>query len=82
MMVAWSYASFAFFVVPYYLAQADEGVNFYLMNICLAVAEIIASIILLILTSRMNLKKALILFNLMALSGTIGILVFEAIYKG
>jgi len=82
MAITWSYASFAFFVVPYYLAQADTDANFYLMNICLAVSEIIASLILLVLTDRMNLKKALIIFNLTSLVGTIGILVFEAIYEG
>ena len=52
------------------------------MNVCLAVAEIIASLILLVLTDKMNLKKALILFNAISLIGTIGILIFEAIYKG
>jgi len=82
MCVTWSYASFAFFVVPYYLAQADENANFYLMNVCLASAEIIASIILLVLTDKMNLKKALIIFNFISLVGTVGILIFEAIYKG
>jgi len=82
MTVTWSYASFAFFVVPYYLAQADADANFYLMNICLAVSEIIASVILLVLTERINLKKALIIFNATSLVGTVGILVFEAIYEG
>jgi hypothetical protein len=74
MAVTWSYASFAFFVVPYYLVQAGEKINFYLMNICLAISETIASIILLAVVEKMNLKRGLIVFNFISLVGTISIL--------
>jgi Na+/melibiose symporter-like transporter len=80
MMVTWSYASFAFFVVPFYLATVDG--NYYLMNLMTAIAEIVASIILLFFTANQDKKRLLILFCFVSFCGCTGVLVFDAFYEG
>jgi hypothetical protein len=80
MMVTWSYASFAFFVVPFYLATIDG--NYYLMNLMTAIAEIAASFILLFCTANKDNKKLLIFFCFVSFLGCLGVLIFDAFYKG
>ena len=43
MMICWSFSSWAFFVVPYYLGKIKG--NMYLMSLMTAFAEIIATFI-------------------------------------
>jgi hypothetical protein len=50
MMVEWSYSSFAFFVVPFYIAKVDG--NMYLFSICTAVAELFSVVICLVVINK------------------------------
>ena len=74
MMVVWSFASFAFFLVPLYISQAE--LNLFLISICLAVAENIASCICLFITHNRDNKKSLIIFCGLTCIGSIGALIF------
>ena len=78
MMITWSFASFAFFLVPLYIGNAD--LNLYLISICLAVAEIIASVICLFITHGRDNKKSLILFCMLSCIGSVGALIFQSVY--
>ena len=74
MMITWSFASFAFFVVPLYVSNVD--LNLFLISICLAVAEIISSFICLYITHKRDNKKSLIFFCALSCVGSIGALIF------
>lgn len=74
MMVTWSFASFAFFLVPLYIGNAD--LNLFLISICLAIAECIASFICLFITHGKDNKKSLIVFCFLTCLGSIGALIF------
>ena len=78
-MVTWSFASFAFFLVPLYIGQVD--LNLYLISICLAVAEIISSFICLYITHGRDNRKSLIVFCALSCVGSIGALIFQSVYK-
>ena len=79
MVVCWSFASFAFFLVPLYISNAD--LNLFLISICLAVAEIISSFICLYLTHGRDNRKSLSLFCAICCVGSIGALIFQSLYK-
>ena len=74
MMICWSFASFAFFLVPLYIGQVD--LNLYLISLSLAIAEIISSIICLFITHGGDNRKMLILFCAMSCVGCIGAEIF------
>ena len=81
MMVEWSYASFSFFVVPFYLAKVDG--NMYLFSVCTAVAELLSVIICLtVVNHNMNLKRSLITFCAISFFGALGIMLFNSFYTG
>mmetsp|Transcript_24907 Transcript_24907/g.31077 ORF Transcript_24907/g.31077 Transcript_24907/m.31077 type:complete len:138 (+) Transcript_24907:598-1011(+) len=79
MMITWSFASFAFFLVPLYIGNAD--LNLYLISICLALAEIISSLICLFITHNRDNKKSLIVFCLLSCIGSVGALIFTSVYS-
>ena len=79
MMVTWSFASFAFFVVPLYVSNVD--LNLFLISICLAVAEIISSFICLRITHKRDNKKSLIFFCAVSCIGSVCALIFQSVYK-
>jgi len=80
-MFEWSYSSFSFFVVPFYLAKVDG--NMYLFSLCTAIAEILSVLIcLVVIQYKYNLKRSLIVFCAISFIGTIGIIIFNSIYKG
>ena len=79
MMICWSFASFAFFLVPLYIGNAS--LNLYLISICLAVAEIISSFICLFITHNGDNKRSLIIFCALSCIGSIGALIFQSVYK-
>ena len=74
MMVVWSFASFAFFLVPLYIGRID--INLFLISICLAVAEIISSCICLFITHGRDNKMSLIFFCFLSCLGAVGALIF------
>jgi len=79
MMIIWSFASFAFFLVPLYIGQID--LNLFLISLCLAVAEIISSLICLFITNNRDKKKSLVFFWFLCCIGSIGALIFQSIYE-
>jgi hypothetical protein len=79
MMICWSFASFAFFLVPLYIGNINF--NMYLITICLAVAEIISSFICLSITHNRDNRKSLIFFCALSCIGSIGALIFQSVYK-
>ena len=79
MVICWSFASFAFFLVPLYISNAD--LNLFLISISLAVAEIISSFVCLYLTHGRDNRKSLSLFCGLCCVGSIGALIFQSVYK-
>ena len=79
MMITWSFASFAFFLVPLYVGKVD--LNLFLISIMLAVAEIISSFICLYITGKRDNRKSLIFFCAVSCIGSIGALIFQSVYK-
>lgn len=59
MMIVWSFASFAFFMVPFYLTYVKA--NIFLLAISTDGAEILASLVCLCVTEVFDLKKALMM---------------------
>jgi hypothetical protein len=72
MVVIWSFCTFSFFVIPYYLEAIPDS-NLYLMSTATGVAEILASIICLRMESVMETRKKVALFSLISCFGTIAI---------
>ena len=78
MMICWSFASFAFFLVPLYIGNAD--LNLFLISICLAIAETIANLICMFITHNGNNKRSLIIFCALTCIGSIAVLIFQSVY--
>ena len=77
MMVIWSFGSFSFFLVPYYLQSVEADI--YDLSLATELAEFLASLICVYITRIMDLKKALFVFcSLISLSST-GLLIFKFI---
>jgi hypothetical protein len=72
MMITWSFASFAFFMVPFYLKNVKA--NIYYLSFATEIAEFLASVICFFIQKVMSLKKALLLFCLMIAAGSFGML--------
>lgn len=80
MVIVWSFASFAFFCVPFYIGTIPA--NMYLMNSCTAVAEIISSFVCLALPKTADLRRSISLFCFMSCIGSVGIMIFNGLYSG
>ena len=80
MMIIWSFCSFSFFLVPYYLDTIPG--NLYLMSSATAIGEIIASIICLTITHRFETRKSVSFFAFVSLIATIAIVMLTSFYKG
>lgn len=71
MVVIWSFGSFAFFLVPYYLNTMKA--NIYYLSMATECGEFVASVICLFIERCMNLKKAAFGFLLLIACGSLGI---------
>lgn len=80
MIVIWSFCSFSFFLVPYYLDTIPG--NLYLMSSSTAIAEILSSVICLTITHKFETKKSVAFFAFMSLIATIGIILLTSFYDG
>jgi hypothetical protein len=58
MMITWAFASFAFFMIPYYIKNI-KGVSIYYLSLATELAELFASIACAIIQRYMTLKKAM-----------------------
>lgn len=72
MMIIWSFGSFAFFMVPFYLKNVKG--NIYYLSFATEFAEFLASVICFFIQKWMELKKAILLFSLMIAAGSFGML--------
>lgn len=75
MTVIWSFGSFAFFLIPFYLGTIKFG-NVYSMSLAIETAELMASFVCLFITKLISLKNSLLLFCLFVCSGAVMLLVF------
>ena len=80
MIVIWSFCTFSFYLVPYYLDTIPG--NLFLMSTSTAVAEILASIISLVIANRFETRRSIAVFALISCVSTIGIILLTSIYKG
>ena len=80
MIACWSFCSWAFFVVPFYLAEIKG--NMYLMSMMTALAEVIATFICMFAIHGRDLRKTLALFCGISCIGSIGAIIFTSIYSG
>lgn len=80
MIVIWSFCSFSFFLVPYYLDTIPG--NLYLMSSSTAIAEILSSVICLTITHKFETKKSVAFFAFVSLIATIGIILLTSFYDG
>ena len=72
--ILWSFSSFAFFLIPYYIAFID--IDIYLISLCTAVAEIIATLICFGITHGGDMRKMLAIFCGLTAIGTLGVMLF------
>lgn len=80
MIVVWSFCTFSFFVVPYYLDTLPG--NLFLMSSATAVAEILASVICLLTTHKFDTRKTVAFFSFVSCVATAGIILLTSLYKG
>jgi hypothetical protein len=80
MIVIWSFCTFSFFVVPFYLDTLPG--NLFLMSSATAIAEVLASVICLLLTHKFDTRKTVAFFAFISLVATIGIILLTSLYKG
>lgn len=80
MIICWSFSSWAFFVVPFYLGKIKG--NMYLMSLMTAIAEIIATFICMFAIHGRDLRKALALFCAISSVGSVGVIAFTSMYSG
>ena len=80
MVICWAFASFAFFLVPFYVGTLD--LNIYLMSIATAVGEILSSIICLLITKSISKKKSISFFMLVTCFAAISVTLLLWFYSG
>jgi hypothetical protein len=80
MMGVWSFSSFSFFLIPFYIGKTD--LNIYLISLSTAIAEIIAAFICLYLTHGYDMRKLLALFLGLTCIGSVGEVLFTSFYGG
>jgi Na+/melibiose symporter-like transporter len=80
LIVIWSFCTFSFYLVPYYLDTLPG--NLFLLSSSTAIAEIIASIISLVIANKFETRKSIALFALISCVSTIGIILLTSYYKG
>jgi len=80
MVVIWACASFAFFMVPFYIGTLDY--NIYLMSTATALGEVISSVICLIVTHKIDKKKSISFFTAISCLGSLAITLIIWLYKG
>ena len=77
MAFAWSFGSFAFFVIPFYIGELKA--NIYYMALATEVAEALANFIMMGVTKIMPLKTALYMFCMLILTGTSVLFIYTSV---
>jgi|APCry1669189665_1035243.scaffolds.fasta_scaffold72845_2 hypothetical protein len=73
MTTIWSFGSFAFFLVPFYLSSMKA--NIYYLSLATEAAEFLASIICLFIAHVMDLRRALLMCCCVVLAGSISMMI-------
>ena len=81
MITVWSFASFAFFLVPYYLSNVGKNADIYVMSLATEFAEFLASVICIFITRILKLKTALTLFTVLVLVSATLMMVYKLIFE-
>jgi OCT family organic cation transporter-like MFS transporter 4/5 len=72
MMITWSFGSFAFFMVPFYLKNVKA--NIYYLSLSMEGGEFLASVVCVFIQRWIELKRAILIFCLMIAMGSFGML--------
>lgn len=80
MLVIWSFCTFSFFIIPYYLDTIPG--NLFLMSTSTAVAEILAAVICLLITNKFETRKTVAFFSFISMIATVGIILLTSLYHG
>jgi len=72
MMIVWSFASFAFFMVPFYLKNIK--VNVYHITMASESAEFVASVVCAFIANMMPLKNAMIVSCVLIVVGSMSLI--------
>ena len=82
MTFIWSFGSFAFFLVPFYVTSSLKGIgNIYFNLLFNYIAELLACLVILLVIKYMKLKTAATLFSVIILIGSILMTVLIEIKK-
>ena len=73
MTTIWSFGSFAFFLIPFYLSSMKA--NIYYLSLSTEAAELLASIICLFIVHVMDLRRALFMCCCIVLAGCIAMMI-------
>ena len=74
MAIVWSFGSFAFFLVPYYLSQMKA--NIYYLSLATEVAELLGSVICIFIARMIDLRRALFICCMVVTAGCIAMIFF------
>jgi hypothetical protein len=80
MVVIWAFASFAFFMVPFYIGTLDF--NIYLMSTATAFGEVLSSVICLLVTHHIDKKKSISFFTGISCLGSLAVTLIIWLYHG
>ena len=80
MVIIWAFASFAFFMVPFYIGTLDF--NIYLMSTSTAFGEVLSSVICLLVTHNIDKKKSISFFTAISFLGALGVTLIIWLYHG
>jgi hypothetical protein len=80
MVIIWAFASFAFFMVPFYIGTLDF--NIYLMSTSTAFGEVLSSVICLLVTHKIDKKKSISFFTAISFLGALGVTLIIWLYHG
>lgn len=72
MLVIWSFGSFAFFMVPYYLDSMSA--DFFILALASEAGEFLANLLCLFVASCMDLRRALFLFMALVALGCLAMI--------
>ena len=71
-MFSWSFGSFSFFMVPYYLDSMKA--NFFMLSLASEIAEFLGSVVCLFISAYMDLRRALFLFQSLVAVGCLAMI--------
>jgi len=80
LLLVWSYTAFAWYLVPFYIGTIPS--NMFLLMLCVAIAEIMGSLLCLFIVQRFDKKRALQVCCAVSCISCIGVMAFKSLYTG